>query len=107
MSDIESPDADRLLAGLWVQDEPPARDPAFVIAAMERIERRRLLEGVLALVPVALGASLLLWAFAPVIAAAAAMVRLDAGVTGPVAGGLVMALFLWSWASDRLRPLEV
>ena len=65
MSEFERSEADQLLAGLWAQDEPPARDPAFVIAAMERIERRRLLEGVLALVPVALAASLLLWALAP------------------------------------------
>ena len=56
MSEFER-DADRLLAGLWAQDEPPARDAAFVIAAMERIERRRLIEGVLALIPVALAAS--------------------------------------------------
>lgn len=99
-------DADRLLAELWAQDELPARDPAFLLAAMERIERRQFLTGVLALAPVAAVASLLLWALAPVIAAAGAALRFDGASIGPLAAACVMALFLWSWASDRLQPVE-
>ena len=100
------PDPERLLAGLWTQDEPPARDPVFVLAAMEKVERRRLIENVLSLVAPAIGACLLLWALAPVISDLAASVRLDASAIGPLAGAAVMALFLWSWASDRLVLLE-
>ncbi len=106
MSEIERRDADQLLAALWAQDEPPARDPAFVIAAMDRIERRRLLQGVLALVPAALASAVVLWALAPVIADVVSAVRLDTSAIGPLAAAVVMALFLWSWASDRLPPIS-
>lgn len=95
--------AERVLAELWAQDEPPAQDLAFVLATMERVERRRLIEGVLALLPLAAAASLVLWALAPVIAVVAA--RVDAPALGPLIAASVMAVFLWGWASDRLQPL--
>ena len=95
-----------LLTELWAQDEPPARDPAFVLAAMEKVERRRFLMGVLALAPVAAIASLLLWALGPVIADASAAFRFDAASIGSLAAAVVMALFLWSWVSGRLQPFE-
>jgi hypothetical protein len=99
----QSDRSEQLLADLWAQDEAPAHDPSFVLAAMERVERRRLIEGILALAPMMAAASLVLWALAPVIASVAA--RVDAGALGPLAAAAMMALFLWSWASDRLQPL--
>jgi hypothetical protein len=107
MTETESRDPDRMLAELWAQDEPPARDAVFVLAAMERVERLRLIEGVLSLIGPAIAASMLLWALAPVISTLAASLRPDPAVIGPLAGAAVMAMFLWSWASDRLQPLEV
>jgi hypothetical protein len=107
MTQIDRPEEDRRLAELWAADEPPARDPAFVLVSMERIERHKLWMNILALVPVTLGVTLLLWALAPVIEMIAkAALPHDASILGPLAGAAVMAFFLWSWASDRLQPLE-
>lgn len=103
---VERSDPERLLAELWALDEPPERDPGFVIMAMERIERQRLLMGVFALVPATLLVGLLSWALAPVIAVAAQAVHLDGGMIGPLAAAGVTALFLWGWATDRLQPLR-
>ncbi len=101
-------DPDRLLEGLWAEDEPPARDAAFVIAVMETAARRRLLWRVLALAPLAAAASAVLWALGPVIGAALG------GLAGPVPGqtlsevaaALIMAVFLWSWVGGRLGSFD-
>ena len=97
-------DPERLLAELWVEDEPPARDPAFVIAVMETAARRRLLWRVLALAPAAASAGAALWALGPVFGSA--LVPVVGAVEGPalgeIAAGLAMAVFLWSWVTGRL-----
>jgi len=98
-------DADALLADLWAVDEPPERDPAFVIAAMERIEQRRLWSKLLVLAAMTALVGLIAWAVAPVLAMIGQVLTPDAVL--PYAGAALMALFLWSWASDRLQPLEV
>jgi hypothetical protein len=97
--------AEQKLAELWAQDEPAAHDASFVLAAMERVERRRLIEGVLALAPLTAAAVLVFWALAPVIAAMAQGLGLGGVQAGPLIGAVVMALFLWAWVSDRLQPL--
>jgi hypothetical protein len=99
-------DPDTLLADLWAQDEPPARDPAFVLAAMERIEQRRFWLGLLSLAPPTLAASLILWALAPVLGVLMSALPGGSSALAPLAAALVMALFLWTWASDRLQPLD-
>lgn len=100
---MSSPDA--LLAELWAADEPPERDPAFVIAAMERVERRRLWMRLLVLLVLTLVGGVVSWALAPMLAMMGQLVHPQDLVVYAAAG--LMALFLWSWASDRLQPLEV
>ena len=102
-------DPDRLLKNLWAEDEPPARDAAFVIAVMETAARRRLLWRVLALAPLAAAAGAVLWALGPVIGGSLGpLVGPAQGQTlGEVAAALTMAVFLWSWVSGRLGSLGV
>jgi hypothetical protein len=99
-------DPDRLLTALWAADAPPARDPAFELAVMEALARRRLLREVLALAPATAAGAALLWALGPVVGAALAPVLAGAGASslGEAAAAAVMAAFLWAWASDRLAP---
>ena len=100
-------DPDRLLAGLWAEDEAPARDPAFVLTVMQTAARRRLLLRLLALAPLTAAASAVLWALGPVISGSLGpvMAPADGRVFGEVAAALTMAAFLWSWVSGRLGPL--
>lgn len=81
--------ADDRLKALFAQDEPPARDPAFSAALMERMARRRCLQdlGVLALVSV-LGA-VGLWGIWPVIGPAMTAIS---GQLAPAAFALAIAL---------------
>ncbi len=100
---------DRLLAELWAQDEPPELDPAFVVQVMGRAARRRFWLGLAALAPVVVAASAVLWALAPMLQqlAAAALPVLAGPTFGGIAAALVMAGFLWCWASGRLQPLDI
>jgi hypothetical protein len=70
--------ADDQLRDLFAQDEPPPRDPAFSMAVMARIARRRFLSevGILSLVSVIGGT--VLWSAWPALAAN----------LGPLIGGL-------------------
>ena len=106
MSEPEQLLPQQLLSELWVLDEPPERDPAFVLGAMEHVERRRFWLGVLALVPVVIAASAVLWALGPLIAAVARATVPDGAMLAPIAAAAVMAVFLWCWASDRLQPMD-
>ena len=101
-------DPDHLLRSLWTEDEPPRRDPAFVLEVMEAASRRRLLENVLALAPLTVAAAAVLWALGPVIGAglAAIVPPVDGQVVGEVAAALTMSAFLWGWVSGRLGPLR-
>ncbi len=92
-------DPDRLLDSLWAEDEPPARDPAFVIAVMETTARRRLLWQVLLLAPLAAAAGAMLWALGPMVGRG--LGPPDGPVFGEIAAALIMAVFLWSWVSGR------
>ncbi len=65
MSGSEGLRDDALLAALWAEDEPAAGDPAFVIAAMQRLERRRLMVNVIWLAPWAAAGAAALWALEP------------------------------------------
>ena len=65
MSGSEGHRNEALLAALWAEDEAPAHDPAFVIAAMQRLARRRLVLNVLSLAPLAAAAAAVLWALGP------------------------------------------
>lgn len=70
-------DADALLQSLLAVEEPPARDFAFTLAVMERVERRRFWTEAAMLVPAVFAACLVLWALAP------ALNELAVGWLGP------------------------
>ena len=99
-------DADRMLTELWAQDEPPERDAMFVLAAMERIEHRRFWLDALGMAPVIVAACAALAALGPAVARAfeAAIPAANSAAVAPVVGGLVMAVFLWTWVTGRLGP---
>lgn len=98
-------DPDALLADLWAADEPPEHDAAFVIATMEQVERRRLWARLAGLAGLTFVIGLIAWALAPVLAPVGELVMPQDLVV--YAAAALMALFLWSWASDRLQPLSV
>jgi len=102
-------DPERLLDGLWAEDEPPKHDPAFVFAVMEKVARRRLLFRVAALVPATAAVSAALWALGPVIGAGLApvMAGADGQALAGIAAALAMAAFLWSWVHGPAGPLHV
>ncbi|MBW8814371.1 MAG: hypothetical protein JF588_13165 [Caulobacterales bacterium] len=81
-------DADARLRALFAEDEPPARDPAFVAAVAHRLERRRLAQDVAWLAAAAAVGGLVLWALwpglQPLLAAAGQNLA-------PVAGALALA----------------
>ena len=56
---------DGRLASLWALDEPPAQDPAFVLATLERLARRRFRIKVARLVPLLVATMAVCWAIAP------------------------------------------
>jgi len=59
--------AERKLAVLWAEGEPPARDPAFSYAVAARIERRRMWGELLDLAPLVVALGVLAWALAPTV----------------------------------------
>ena len=59
--------ADRRLAALFALDEPPARDPAFSAAVVERLARRRCLLDLAFLGALSAVGALALWALWPVL----------------------------------------
>lgn len=58
-------DAEARLDALWHEGLPPARDVMFRLAVLQRIERRRTMNNVAAVVALGLALSVLAWAFAP------------------------------------------
>ena len=96
-------EADRLLADLWAADEPPERDHAFLLAAMLRLERRRLQVNLLCLVPLCAAAAAVLWALEP--QAAGLLMALRPALQPLNAAALAAAMFA-SWLLFRPeRPL--
>ena len=56
---------DHRLTALWALDEPPAQDPAFVLATLDRLARRRFRVKVARLLPLFVAAMAVCWAIAP------------------------------------------
>ena len=56
---------DDSLAALWALDQPPAQDPAFVLAVLDRLARRRFRIRVVRLVPPLVATIAVCWAIAP------------------------------------------
>jgi hypothetical protein len=58
-------DAEQKLAALWAEAQPPARDAAFAVAVVSRIERRTLWSELLDIAPLVVALGVLAWALAP------------------------------------------
>ena len=56
---------DSRLAALWDLDEPPMQDPAFVLATLERLARRRFRMNVARLLPPLIATIAVCWGIAP------------------------------------------
>ena len=93
-------DDDRL-AALWALDEPPARDPAFVLAVLDRLARRRFRVKVAQLVPLLVATMVVCWVIAPSIDA---LLQSDgAALVIAAAFGLALAV---RYASGKLTPIR-
>lgn len=81
--------ADDRLTALFATDEPPAQDPAFSAAVMERLARRRWLQDIAFLAGVSGVGGLALWGAWPLLQPA--LIALS-GQLAPAAFGLALAL---------------
>jgi len=79
---------DSRLAALWALDEPPAQDPAFVLATLDRLARRRFRIRVARLVPLFVATIAVCWAIAPSVEA----VLQSGGVAVAIAAAVGLAL---------------
>jgi hypothetical protein len=77
-------DADAMLRTLFAAAEPPARDPAFTLAVMEKVQRRRFWIEVLTFAPVAVAVCVIMWAVAPM------LTDLAVQWMGPIAQGAIL-----------------
>jgi hypothetical protein len=90
---------DSRLASLWALDEPPAQDPAFVLATLDRLARRRFGMKVARLVPLFVATMAGCWAIAPSIEA----LLQSNGVAVVIAAAIGFALAA-KYASDAAQP---
>jgi hypothetical protein len=90
---------DSRLASLWALDEPPAQDPAFVLATLDRLARRRFRIRVARLVPLFVATMAACWAITPLVDA----LLQSGGVAVVVAAAIGLALAA-KCASDSARP---
>jgi hypothetical protein len=90
---------DSRLAALWALDEPPARDPAFVLATLDRLARRRFRIRVARLVPPFVATMAVCWAIAPSVEA----LLQSGGVAVVIAATIGLAL-IRKYAGDARQP---
>ena len=97
-------DAEAKLAALWAEAKPPAHDPMFAIAVMERVERRRLWSGVLTeLVPVVVVLAVAGWALAPAITDLVTAVVTEAADVTTTGVAVALSVMLGVWLALGLR----
>ena len=90
------------LQALWAPDEPPARDPAFDLAVMQRLLRRRLWLDFAALTPIVLGAGIVLWTLTPLLGSFDQFAAADSETLVGLAVSLGIALVVFF--VDMMRP---
>lgn len=93
---------DSRLQALWALDEPPARDPAFEFAVMERVLRRRLWIDMAALAPIIAGAGVVLWSLMPLLGGLDQFAGADSETLFGLAVSLGIALVVF--VVDMVRP---
>ena len=90
---------DGRLAALWALDEPPAQDPAFVLATLDRLARQRFRLKVARLLPLFVATMAVCWAIAPSVEA----LLQSNGVEVVIAAAFGLALTA-KYASDEGQP---
>jgi drug/metabolite transporter (DMT)-like permease len=90
---------DSRLASLWALDEPPAQDPAFVLATLDRLARRRFRMKAARLVPMFVATMAVCWAVAPSVEA----LLQSNGVAAVIAAAIGFALAA-KYASNAAQP---
>ena len=100
-------DTDRQFAEIWAMDEPAERDPVFALGVMQAIEQRRFRLEAAGLAVIVVAGCAAVWALGPVLAPGveAFMPAADNAAVGPIAAGIVMAVFIWTWVTGRLGPM--
>jgi hypothetical protein len=91
-------DVDDRLKTLFTADEPPARDPAFCAAIMEKVIRRRFQADVALLSAASVAGAGVLWGLWPVVQPVAVAV---AQGMAPAAAALSVALCVAAMMGDR------
>jgi hypothetical protein len=102
-------ETDRLLLDLLAADDPPERDPGFVVEVMDRIERRRLAYGLLSLTPTTVAAGAVMWAAGPVLRTAVtpALTALNGLALAEVGAVLALAAVAWIATGGRYEPRRI
>ena len=90
-------DAEAKLAALWNEANPPARDPAFALAVMERVERRRMWLQLLERVPLVSVVGVLAWAFAPAVETVVVAGSEDLGQIASTGVAVALSLLTGVW----------
>jgi hypothetical protein len=90
---------DSRLAALWALDEPPAQDPAFVLATLDRLARRRFHMKVAWLLPLFVATMAVFWASAPSVEALLQSGGVEVGIAA--AFGLALAA---KYVNDKRQP---
>jgi hypothetical protein len=90
---------DSRLAALWAFDEPPAQDPAFVLATLDRLARQRFRIKVAWLLPLFVATMAVCWAIAPSVEALLQSNSVEVVIAA--AFGLALAA---KYASDKGQP---
>lgn len=108
MSEADISGAEDRLARFFAEDGLPDQDPAFALAVMDRMARKRLRLGLLTLGGFCALAALVLWAFAPWLGLLAADLPRDAGAWAPVGISLVIvvSLLVMTAAPPWARPAQ-
>jgi hypothetical protein len=101
-------DAETKLAALWAEATPPARDGAFVLAVIERMERKRVWRGVFfELMPMVVAFAACGRALAPAITDLVTAGVANAGDAGTPGLAVALSVILGAWLAFgglRARP---
>jgi hypothetical protein len=93
---------DQKLAALFAEQAPPARDPVFCAAVMQRVARRRAWARGGAAAPWAGGAGLTAWALQPVLGPSVATLAESLVLPAAIMGGTAVLVLSSLMAARRL-----
>jgi hypothetical protein len=95
-------DADSGLQALWAADQAPLADPAFRLAVVDRLARRRLQADLVRYGVLAAGLAAAVWGVAPLVAEFGDLMLGGAAVAGLAAAGVGLSLIpALNWTMAR------